>query len=174
MRSRYLQPTLIAEIGIVAALYAVLTWALAPISYAHVQFRVSEILKSAVIWEPHLILAFVIGNFVSNLASPYAGPWELGFMPFANLLGATVCYLVGRRWPWFGAALYALIIASAVSFMLSILVHAPFVVLFPGLMASEGILIVGGVPVMKEVLLIARPFRRRRPGRSGTSIGSQG
>lgn len=150
----------IAEIGVVAALYAVVT-VLWPISYGPLQFRLAEVLKPLVIWEPHLIVAFVIGNFLSNLTSPFSGPWELAFMPFANLVGASACYLLGRRWPWIGAALYALIIASAVSLMLSVLVQVSFWILFPGLLASEAILIVGGVPVMRAVLRAIAPVRRR-------------
>ena len=152
---------MLAEIGAVAAVYAVVTIALAPISYGPLQLRVSEILKSLVIWEPHLIPAFVIGNFLSNLASPYAGPWELLFMPFANLVGASACYAAGRRWPWAGAAIYALIIAAAVGLMLSVLIKAPFAVLFPGLLLSEAILIVGGLPIMRVVLRSTAPIRRK-------------
>ena len=81
----------IAEIGVVAAAYAALTYLLGPISYGPLQFRLAEILKPLVIWEPHLIPAFVLGNFLSNLSSPFAGPWELIWMPLANLIGAWGC-----------------------------------------------------------------------------------
>ncbi|MGH2399005.1 MAG: QueT transporter family protein [bacterium] len=151
----------IAEVGVVAALYAALTIVLQPVSYGPVQFRLAEVLKPLVIWEPHLIAAFVIGNFLSNLASPYAGPWELVFMPFANLVGAWACYALGQRRPYVGAALYALVIAAAVSLMLSFILNLPFVALFPPLLASEAILIVGGVPVMRVVLRSAERTRRR-------------
>lgn len=165
-KSRKRPSIVLAEIGLVAALYAVITWAVSPISYGPLQFRVSEILKSLVIWEPHLIAAFVVGNFLSNLMSPFAGPLELVFMPFANLVGATLCYLVGRRVPWVGAALYAIVIGTAVSFMLSILIKQPFAALFPALLASEAILIVGGLPIMRTILKALEPFRRR--------VGEQG
>src|SRR2546428_10870706 len=89
----------LAEIGVVAALYAAITIVLNPLSYGPLQLRVAEILKPLVVWEPHLIPAFVIGNFLSNLTSPFAGPWELIFMPCANLVGASLCYVVGRRSP---------------------------------------------------------------------------
>lgn len=144
-----------------AALYAVVTWAIAPMSYGPLQLRLSEILKPLVIWEPHLIPAFVIGNFLSNLFSPFAGPWELLFMPAANLVGAALCYIVGRRSPWVGAALYATVIAAAVSLMLSVLIQVRFGILFPGLLASEAILIVGGIPAMRAVLRALGPARRR-------------
>lgn len=59
----------------VAGLYAALTIALAPISYGSVQFRISEALKSLVIWRPHPIAALVSGNFLSNLTTPQVGAW---------------------------------------------------------------------------------------------------
>lgn len=161
----------LAEIGLIAALYTVITWALSPISYGPLQLRLAEILKSLVIWEPHLIAAFVLGNFLSNLLSPFAGPWELLFMPLANLVGATLCYLVGRRLPWLGATLYALIIGTAVSFVLSILIKVPFAGLLPALLASEFILIVGGLPIMRTLLRVIEPFRRRLMG-SRAAIGA--
>lgn len=139
------------EICAVAALYAALTVMLGPISYGPVQFRIPEALKSLVIWRPHLVAAFVVGNFLSNLTSPNIGPWELGFMPLANLLGAWLCVALGRRVAVAGAAVYALVIAAAVAFMLSVLLKTAFALLFPPLLASEVVLIVGGVPLMARV-----------------------
>lgn len=141
----------VLEVALVAGVYAALTVAVAPASYGPLQFRISEVLKSLVIWEPHLVAAFVVGNFLSNLTSPYVGPWELVFMPFANLAGASLCVWLGRYNKWAGALSYALVIAAAVSLMLSVILNLPFVGLFPPLLASEGILIVGGVPVMQVV-----------------------
>jgi uncharacterized membrane protein len=141
----------LAEVCLVAAAYAALTIALGPIAYGPIQFRVPEAMKSLVIWRPHLVAAFVIGNALSNITSPHVGPWELGFMPLANLIGATLCVVIGRRWAWLGAAIYAAVIAGAVSFMLSVLARVPFLVLLPPLLISEGVLIVGGVPVMRRI-----------------------
>jgi uncharacterized membrane protein len=140
-----------AEICIVAAAYAALTMLLAPISYGPVQFRIAEGLKSLVVWRPHLVVAFVVGNFLSNLTSPNVGPWELAFMPAANLAGAALCAAVGRRSAYLGAAVYAVIIAAAVSLMLSAILKVPYPALFPPLLLSEAVLIVGGVPIMRRV-----------------------
>ena len=142
---------LFAETSVIAALYAVLTVALSPISYGPIQFRIPEILKSLVIWRPHLITAFVVGNFLGNLTSPQIGVWELGFMPFAILVGASLCVAIGRRSKPVGAAVYALVIATAVAVMLSVLLRVPFGVLFPPLLLSEAVLIIGGVPIMARV-----------------------
>jgi uncharacterized membrane protein len=141
----------VAEGAAIAAAYAALTIYLAPLSYGPYQLRISEILKPLVIWEPHLIPAFVIGNMLSNIGSPFVGPWELVWMPFANLVGAWVCWKLGRRNPYLGAGAYAVIIAAAVSLMLSVILHAPLRALFLPLLVSEGLLIVLGVPVMRQV-----------------------
>lgn len=142
---------ILAEVCVIAAAYAALTVAFGPISYGPVQFRIPEALKSLVIWRPHLAAAFVLGNFLSNTTSPQAGIWELGFMPLANLAGAWLCIVIGRRSTWAGAAAYAVVIAAAVGLMLSVLLAVPFAVLFPPLLLSEVVLIVGGVPVMSRI-----------------------
>ena len=159
MRSRTVQ---IAEIGVVAAAYAALTYLLAPVSYGPLQFRIAESLKPLVIWEPHLIPAFVIGNFLSNLQSQFVGPWELAWMPFANLVGAWACWRAGRVNPYLGAAVYAVIVAGAVGTMLSAILHARLSVLFPPLVASELILLLGGVPLMRPVHTALSRFGRGR------------
>ncbi|MBI3997951.1 MAG: QueT transporter family protein [Armatimonadetes bacterium] len=163
MAPRRVGLTAFAEICVVAALYAALTIALSPISYGPIQFRVPEVLKSLVIWRPHLVAAFVVGNFLSNLTSPQVGAWELGFMPLANLVGASLCVMVGRRAALAGAAIYALVIAAAVALMLSVLLRVPFAALFPPLLLSEALLIIGGVPIMARVHRAVQD-RQRGPG----------
>jgi uncharacterized membrane protein len=146
----------IAEIGVVAAAYAALTIYLPLTSYGPYQMRWAESLKPLVIWEPHLIPAFVIGNFLGNLGSPYAGPWELIWMPLANLVGGWICWRLGRLNAYLGAAAYAIVIAAAVSTMLSSILHAPMRGIIPPILASEVILIVLGVPLMRPVHLAIR------------------
>lgn len=153
----------IAEIGVVAAAYAALTYFLAPASYGPLQFRLAECLKPLVIWEPHLIPAFVIGNFLSNLPSPFAGAWELAWMPFANLVGAWACWRLGRISPYLGAVVYALIIGAAVGTMLSVVLRAPFRILFLSVTASELVLLVCGVPLMRPVHAALNRLMRTGP-----------
>ena len=161
MASRRSSPRVLAEVCVIAAAYAALTVAFGPISYGPVQFRIPEALKSLVIWRPHLVAAFVLGNFLSNITSPQAGVWELGFMPLANLSGAWLCVAIGRRSAWAGAAGYAVVIAAAVALMLSMLLAVPFAVLFPPLLLSEVVLIVGGVPVMARIHRAVEERERR-------------
>lgn len=138
--------------AIIAALYAVMTLGLAPLSYGPLQFRVAECLKGITVWMGWPAVAgFTIGNFLSNLTSPYVGPWELIFMPAANLIGSLLCWHLGKLSSWLGAIAYALVIGTAVPFMLSRVVGAPFWALWPMILVPEFILIIGGLPVMRRI-----------------------
>ena len=117
-----------------------LVWTFQPISFAFVQFRVAEALKPAVAKGWTLSVAFAIGNFLGNLVSPFAGIYELGFMPLMNLVGGLLAYSVARifRNNYLAAALvYATVIALSVSWMLHALFNIPLEVLIPLLLASE-------------------------------------
>lgn len=140
----------IAEIGVVAAAYAALVYAF-PISHMPLQMRIAETLKPLVIWEPHLIPAFVIGNFLSNLWSPFVGPWDLVWMPFANLVGAWACWRLGKVNAYLGAAAYGLIIGLALATMFHFIFHAPFYAFLVPLVPVEVGLIVFGVTIMRPV-----------------------
>ena len=156
--------TRLAEIGVVAAAYAVLVYVF-PVSHLPLQMRIAEILKPLVIWEPQLIPAFVIGNFLSNVGSPFVGPWELVWMPFVNLAGAWTCWRLGRLNPYLGAAAYAAITAVAVAIMFTFVLRAPFLAFLPPLLLSETLLLVLGVPAMRTVHLgLQRMLRDRQPG----------
>ena len=60
----------IARTAIIAALYAALTLALAPISFGPIQFRVSEIMVLLVLIERRYITGLTIGAVVANYFSP--------------------------------------------------------------------------------------------------------
>jgi uncharacterized membrane protein len=146
----------IAEIATFAALYAILTWLFAPISYQIFQFRVPECLKSIVVSRRHLIWAFVLGNALSNIFSPFVGMWELLWMPLINVAGAGSAWIIGHRLQGtrglaVGGAIYAIWVAFGVSFMLFMLFNVPLLLTFVYLLIPEVILIVGFSPVMKKV-----------------------
>lgn len=56
--------------AIVAALYAVITLALAPISYGPIQFRISEIMVLLAFFDPFYIVGLTIGCFIANMLGP--------------------------------------------------------------------------------------------------------
>ncbi|MBQ9448242.1 MAG: QueT transporter family protein [Acholeplasmatales bacterium] len=59
----------IVESAIIAALYAALTWAFAPISYDAIQFRISEVLVLIVIFNRKYAFALILGCFIANITS---------------------------------------------------------------------------------------------------------
>lgn len=140
----------VVSVSLIAALYVVLTVGFAPISYGPLQFRVGEVLKSLALFDPIFIVGFAVGNFISNITSPYAGPWELLFMPFANVVGAYLCWRL-RRWPYAGAIVFAATITLAVSTMLNAVLGIPWQALIWTVGIPEVALIVGGVPLMTRV-----------------------
>ena len=75
----------LCESAIVAALYAVLTWVLAPISYGPIQFRIAEILVLLVFFNPKYAYAIIIGCFVSNTTSSL-GWYDMVFGTLATTL----------------------------------------------------------------------------------------
>jgi hypothetical protein len=146
----------LTEVIVFAALYAVLTWIFAPVSFLVLQFRVSEALKSIVVTRKHLILAFAVGNAIGNLASPFVGPWELIWMPLVNLVGGYAAWRVGRtvsasRAYGLGGLTYALIVALGVTTMLITMFGLNPLATYLYLAVPELTLIVGFSPAMRRI-----------------------
>lgn len=59
--------------GLLAALYAVFTVAMSPISYGPIQFRVSEILVLFCFFNKRYTIGLTLGCFIANLFSPTMG-----------------------------------------------------------------------------------------------------
>jgi uncharacterized membrane protein len=142
--------------AIIAALYAVFTVALAPLSYGPLQFRIAEILKGLVIWHPVTIPGIVLGTIIANLTSPYVGAWELIWMPITDGLGGVLAWMVARALgqrvgPWLAALCYALTTGAAVGLMLYFVGGVSFWFVFVSVAVSEAVIIVGGLPIMRYV-----------------------
>jgi uncharacterized membrane protein len=137
--------------GVIAAAYAAITWAFAPISYQALQFRLSELLKPLALLGPVFAVGFAVGTLLANLASPF-GIWDWGAMPLVDFVAALVCWQVGRRLPVLACLLQAVIISAGVAvFPLGMALHAPFWPTFLAVLVSETILIVGGYFVWRKV-----------------------
>ena len=75
----------IVQNGLLAAIYVVLTYVMAPISFGAIQFRFSEILVLACFFDKKKAVGLTIGCFIANLVSPL-GLMDLGFGTAATLL----------------------------------------------------------------------------------------
>lgn len=80
---------LIAHNAVIAAMYAVITIAIAPIAFGPVQLRISEIMTLLAFISPAYIPGLVIGCLFANLASPY------GLLDIAAGTLATAIAVVG-------------------------------------------------------------------------------
>jgi len=144
----------VALISIFAALYAALTFILAPVSFYALQFRVSGILRPAIARKWILSIGYGIGVVVANLASPFAGPYELVFMPIASVLAGLAGFIIAKRFNgnyFIAGAVIATIIPTAVYWMLNQLFGLPFITTFPYLLISEQIICLIGAFVFQLI-----------------------
>ncbi len=84
--------------AVIAAIYAVLTIILAPISYGPMQVRISEALTILPALTPMGIPGLTIGCLLANLLGPY-GIFDVIFGTLATLV-ATVCSYKLRDHDW--------------------------------------------------------------------------
>jgi len=91
MKTEYL-----IQAAIIAAIYAVLTIALAPISYGVMQVRVSEALTILPYFTPAAIPGLFIGCLVSNMLGPY-GLLDMVCGSAASLVSAWLSYRLRVR-----------------------------------------------------------------------------
>lgn len=89
--------------GIIAALYVVLTYFLAPISYGPIQARLSEIMTVFPIFSWSTIPGLTVGCLISNLINPEnLGPVDIIGGTVATLLAGITSYLIGKKNKWLG------------------------------------------------------------------------
>ncbi|MEN8076424.1 QueT transporter family protein [Clostridioides difficile] len=81
--------------AIIAAIYAVVTLAIAPFAYGNVQFRVSEILVLLAVFDPLYIGGLTLGCLIANLLGPN-GPMDVIFGTLATFISVYAIYLTGK------------------------------------------------------------------------------
>lgn len=103
----------LAVAGVIGALYAVVTLALAPLSYGNLQFRASEALTLLPLFTPAAIPGLTIGCIISNAVGVATGAniagWiDVLFGSVATLLAAILTRLL-RRFEWKGIPILAIL-----------------------------------------------------------------
>jgi len=81
--------------GVIAALYAALTIAIAPLSYGPLQLRIAEVLCILPFFFPVAVPGLFIGCAIANLLSPY-GMLDVVAGSLASLIAAICTMLIGR------------------------------------------------------------------------------
>jgi len=89
--------------GIAAALYIVLTYFLAPISYGPVQARISEAITVFPIFSFNMIPGLAVGCLVSNLINPDSlGPVDIIGGTLATVIAGVFSRIIGKKNMWLG------------------------------------------------------------------------
>lgn len=88
---------MLCRAGIVAALYAVLTWALGSLSYGPLGFQIrpAEALTMLPLFYAESIPALYVGCVLANLLSAY-GAWDIGIGSLCTLVAAALTFIAGR------------------------------------------------------------------------------
>jgi len=150
--------------GIIAALYAAITLVIAPFGFGPVQFRISESLKALVLFDPWLVVGIGVGTFIANWFSPFAGVWELVWMPVSDVLGGILAWafyrVLRQRYIVLPCILYAMTTALSVALMLWVLGIAPFWLSVLTVGIGELVSIVGGLPIMLRIKPLVRENSR--------------
>ncbi|MCR4817948.1 MAG: QueT transporter family protein [Fretibacterium sp.] len=142
-----MKPKSLASGAMIAALYAVLTFAMAPISYGPVQFRISEALTLLPWYLPEAVPGLFIGCVVANFFGGY-GMVDMFFGSLATLIGA----LLTRKAPQLWAAALPPVVSNMIIIgaMLHVLIGVPLIAtaLYVGV-GEAGACFLVGIPVMK-------------------------
>lgn len=147
----------LAIVGIIAAIYCVVTLALGFISYGPIQFRVSEILMFLPLLSKEYIVALTLGCFLANVIGPYGVP-DIIFGTLATLISSVLVYLTPKL---FGKNKYTLLIASIwptiinaliIGWMLYKFVGLPFALsAFEVALGEFVVITIVGLPIFKMV-----------------------
>jgi len=139
-----------AMIGATAAIYAVLTVAMAPISYGAVQLRLSEVMTLLAFVDPVFIPGLVLGNFIANLFSPFGLPDVV----FGTLATFIAVFMMSKMKSMFIASFWPRIANGLIiGLELAIFTGAPFVSTALYVALGEFLVVtVLGYPVFKVVM----------------------
>ena len=85
-------PVYTVQGALIAAVYAALTYAVAPLSFGATQFRISEALTILPVFTPAAIPGLAIGCVIANIGSPF-GPIDIVLGTLATLLAALMTRL---------------------------------------------------------------------------------
>lgn len=122
------------QAAVIAALYAAITVALAPLSYGLMQIRISEALTILPALTPAAIPGLFIGCIIANMIGPY-GIVDMIFGSAATLLAALFSYLLRGKpllVPLPPVIANAIIIGAMLVYVYSVPVSLPIAALWVG------------------------------------------
>lgn len=133
-------------VAMIAAIYVLLTYLFAPLSFHYIQFRVSEVLTVLPFFTPLAIPGLFIGTIISNLLSP-VGIYDVIFGSLATLLAAYLTSLTKNRYlaPLPPVIVNAVIIGVLLGVISGLPVSIPWLILYVGI-GELGVCYLLGLP----------------------------
>lgn len=145
----------IVRTGLIAAIYAVITMAIAPLGYGPIQFRISEVLVLLAFIDPFYTAGLTLGCLLANIFGGY-GLLDIVFGSLATFISCkgieltrrliekdNISLVVASLWP---VAINGVIIGL----MLAYVTEIPFYINMAQVALSEFIIVtIIGVPVFK-------------------------
>ena len=141
----------LARIGVVAALYAVLTLALPSLAYGPIQFRFSEVMTLLAFIDPFYILPLTLGCAIANIGSPF-GIVDVVVGSFASFLSL---YSMSKTKNLFLASLWPTLFCFIIGLEILVLSEEPinFFLITGQIMISEFIVVtIIGIPFLKAIM----------------------
>lgn len=119
---KVLTARIMAQAGIIAALYFVLTVVNASFSYGQIQVRISEALCVLPFFTPAAVPGLFLGCFFANLAGSTLGVFDIIFGSLATLAAAWITYFIKNKWllPLPTIILNAFVIGAELHFILNL------------------------------------------------------
>jgi uncharacterized membrane protein len=144
----------LALIALYAALYAAMVVVFTPISFSALQFRIAGVLRPGIAKKRELSAGYALGTVVANFFSPFAGIYEIAFMPLMSLLSGIIGFEIAKHNNqnyYVCGLVIAIIIPISVAWMLYQLFNISILVSLPGLVLSEQIVNFIGATVFREI-----------------------
>ncbi len=135
-----IKPRDLSLVAIFAALYVVLVYIFNPLSFLPQQFRVAGMLRPAISKKWILAIAYALGVFVANFFSPFAGIYDLVFMPVMSFIAGILAHVIARKFNnnyFICGAIIATVIPLSLSWMFLQLFNQPIIANFPMLFLGE-------------------------------------
>ncbi|WMI82151.1 QueT transporter family protein [Anaerotignum sp. MB30-C6] len=114
---------LLVVTAMIAALYAVMTTAIAPLAFGPIQLRISEVLVLLAFIDKRYIPGLILGCFIANLFSPF------GLMDvfFGTTCTAAALWGITRSKTLFGASLWPVFFNAFIGVELYLLGECPLI-----------------------------------------------
>lgn len=137
----------ICEVGIIAAMYAVLTIFLAPISFGQVQFRVAEVLMILPFFTPSAIPGLFIGCLIANTVGSSFGLLDIVAGSLATLAAAAIASRIKIK--WLVPLPTVLVNAAVVAYILYAMAGLPYLISAACVGLGEAVVCFGlGMPLL--------------------------